>query len=276
MNNHQRQARLVCSTLKMTLGSVFVLMLMSPVLQSSLGSTGSRVLDAPRIHVKNSDFSTNWSGYAVASNLSSPSSNFFKSVTGSWIVPALSCTLATSYSAIWVGIDGYSGNTVEQIGTEQDCSGGTQNNYAWFEMYPKATRMITTVQVHAGDLITASVQHLGGNQFSVSIKNLSVQPVQSFSKTVKATGGSQLSSVEWIVEAPSSGGVQPLANFRTVSINGATFATSDSPRTFDPVNGLGPGTMTDVKMVDQSGVRIIAVPSALDPTGTSFTVAYAG
>jgi hypothetical protein len=40
------------------------------------------------------------------------------------------------YSSAWVGIDGYSDNTVEQIGTEQDWIWGRAIYYSWFEMYP--------------------------------------------------------------------------------------------------------------------------------------------
>ena len=46
-----------------------------------------------------------------------------------------------TYSSVWVGIDGYSSNTVEQIGTEQDVSAnGKTSYYAWYEMYPQAER----------------------------------------------------------------------------------------------------------------------------------------
>src|SRR5215472_3488086 len=65
--------------------------------------------------------SSNWSGYAVTGAKGSVSD-----VTGSWIVPTMDCsTTPTGYSAMWVGIDGYSSNTVEQIGTESDCVNGT-------------------------------------------------------------------------------------------------------------------------------------------------------
>jgi len=41
-------------------------------------------------------------------------------------------------SAIWVGIDGSSDRTVEQIGTEQDWSMGAPVYYAWLRCIPRA------------------------------------------------------------------------------------------------------------------------------------------
>lgn len=53
-------------------------------------------------------------------------------------VPTVDCIVTpTSYSAFWVGLDGYSSKTVEQIGTEADCKGATPSYYAWYEFYPK-------------------------------------------------------------------------------------------------------------------------------------------
>ena len=67
--------------------------------------------------------SVNWSGYAVETNLASPQEYAFTDVTGSWIVPSVSSS-QTAYSSTWIGLDGDSSNTVEQIGTEQDYING--------------------------------------------------------------------------------------------------------------------------------------------------------
>src|SRR4051794_21275294 len=58
--------------------------------------------------------SSNWSGYAVTGTPGS-----ITDVKGSWIVPGIqgACGTTDSYSSFWIGIDGYSSNTVEQIGT---------------------------------------------------------------------------------------------------------------------------------------------------------------
>ena len=55
---------------------------------------------------------------------------------GSWIVPTVTgSSRGTTYSAVWVGIDGYSDSTVEQIGTEEDVVNGGPSMHAWWEMY---------------------------------------------------------------------------------------------------------------------------------------------
>ena len=46
---------------------------------------------APGIHVKNGT-STNWSGYAVETNLASPQSSAVSDVVGTWIVPGTTAT----------------------------------------------------------------------------------------------------------------------------------------------------------------------------------------
>jgi len=84
-------------------------------------------------------------------------------------VPAVSCNSGTTYSSMWVGIDGYSSNSVEHTGTDSDCSNGSGVFYAWYEMYPKASQLISGLAIHAGDTINAEVKYNGGISFTLSI-----------------------------------------------------------------------------------------------------------
>lgn len=59
-----------------------------------------------------------WAGYAVTGAAGS-----FTSVSASWTQPTASCAAGSQYTAFWVGLDGYASKTVEQIGTEADCTG---------------------------------------------------------------------------------------------------------------------------------------------------------
>ena len=68
--------------------------------------------------IRNTVESTNWAGYAVVGSDVSD-------VVGTWIQPAVTCSSQTAYVATWVGIDGYSSDTVEQTGTLAYCSGGS-------------------------------------------------------------------------------------------------------------------------------------------------------
>lgn len=69
--------------------------------------------------------SSNWSGYAETS--SAP----YTSVSGQWTVPTVTGPNG-SYSAAWIGIDGFTNDSLIQTGTEQDYSGGSGRYSAWW------------------------------------------------------------------------------------------------------------------------------------------------
>src|SRR5207253_2086876 len=85
---------------------------------------------------------------------------------------------STSYSSIWVGLDGYANATVEQIGTEQDWTKRGQRNYAWFEMYPSGAYLISGFPVNPGDSISAQVQYEGNGVFQLTINNTTHRAAQ--------------------------------------------------------------------------------------------------
>lgn len=218
--------------------------------------------------------STNWSGYAAVSSISSPADGFVNSVTGSWVIPTVTLNSSQdTYVATWVGIDGFSDGTVEQIGTEQDCVNGIQENYAWVEFYPGPSRIIRGFTVNVGDAFTASVAYEGGSLFALSLNDLTTG--KSYSRTYNAVA--QRQSAEWVVEAPSSSAseVLPLANFGTVNFSSAQF--TDNTGTTYAIDGLGPGTYDTIALDDPNGGS--AKPSSLldsaYPNGpSSFSVTY--
>src|SRR2546429_9286389 len=93
--------------------------------------------------------SSNWAGYAAFNGR-------YTTVSASWRQPTASCTSATTYSSFWVGLDGYSSNTVEQTGTSADCSGGTPRYSAGYEMNPKFPGNLS-IAVRPGDPMSAPV-----------------------------------------------------------------------------------------------------------------------
>ena len=191
---------------------------------------------APRIRDRDTT-SSNWSGYAVETSLASPQQNSVSDVQGRWIVPKITASSsANAYSAFWLGIDGDTDNTVEQIGTEHDWTASGQQNYAWFEMYPHGTVVISGFPLNVGDQIAAEVKYVSGGVFALTITNLTrnVYYVAPMSST--RLKSAQRSSAEWIVEAPYSGGVLPLADFGTGSfslckatLNGVTGPIDNAP-----------------------------------------------
>ena len=160
--------------------------------------------------------SSNWSGYAATGGTGA-----FTSVSSSWVEPTGKCSSGDQYSSFWVGLDGYSSSSVEQIGSEVDCSGRTPQYYSWYEMYP-ADPVNFSNTVRPGDHFTGSVTSTGLMSFTLKLSDTT----QGWSHTVtKTLSRAARSSAEVIVEAPcctTSGDILPLAHFRTVSFLGST------------------------------------------------------
>ena len=179
--------------------------------------------------------STNWSGYAVTG-----ANGAYKSVSASWTEPAATCSgRSDQYAAFWVGLDGYSSDSVEQTGTDSDCDGRTPSYYGWYEMYP-ANPVNFSNAVSPGDSITASVTFSGTETYTLVLKDITKNWTQTITKN---ESGLARSSAEVITEAPSSeSGVLPLADFGTVSYSAST------------ANGtsLGAQSPTEIIMIDNS------------------------
>lgn len=228
---------------------VGVLVIAAALSATAGGATPS--LRHGRMHRITNSTSTNWSGYAVTGSR-------FTSVSSSWTEPTVTCS-ATAYSSFWVGLDGDTSNTVEQTGTDADCSGKTPQYYAWYEMYPKYPVNLSG-KVAPGDKLSASVTTNGSGSFTLKITD----GTQGWTNTTTAKlKSAKLASAEVIAEAPSSSsGVLPLANFGTVGFTGATVngsvLTSSTPH-------LDPITM-------QSGSTVKAQPSSM--SSGSFSVAW--
>jgi hypothetical protein len=150
------------------------------------------------------DTSGSWSGYVSRSGP-------YSAVSGSWVVPTVTCaTAAPSYTLEWVGIDGWGNNTVEQDGTETDCINGVQVTRVWYEMWGDSA-LNGGLQLYApksdivapGDEVTAGVALVSGTwEFLVTDSTAG----WSFSASAPSpTPAPALSSVEAIVEAPREG-----------------------------------------------------------------------
>jgi hypothetical protein len=195
--------------------------------------------------------SSNWSGYAATGRT-------FTKVSATWTQPAVSCGSATTYSSFWVGLDGDGSNSVEQTGTEADCSGGRAVYSSWYEMYPKYPVNFSN-PVSPGDVFQASVTYNGSGKFVLVIAD----KTKGWSHTVNATlNNPALASAEVIAEAPSSGsGVLPLSNFGTVNFSGSS------------ANGASLASFSPDKITMASGSTTKAVPGSIS-SGGSFSVAW--
>ena len=100
--------------------------------------------------------STLWSGYEVTSF-----STTYSSVSADWVQPRTSCPTGkvgkNAWSLFWVGLDGgNSSRTVEQGGSEAQCTKHKVHYYAWWEMFP-TNAIQSAFPVFPGDHISSSV-----------------------------------------------------------------------------------------------------------------------
>jgi hypothetical protein len=228
--------------------------------------------------------SANWAGY-VATPSTAKSTPFTK-VFAAWVQPAATCVPGqVSDTAFWVGLGGFNAgaSALEQTGTEAACSATGRATYAvWYELLPAAPVRVN-VPVTPGDSMVASVA-VSGRKVTVQISNYTRK--KTVVKKLTMPSAPDVSSAEWIVEAPSdcaSGGVcmpVPLTNFGSVgfvsakaSASGHTGAIDDpawsaTPIALDPVAGPTP--------IDVAAPRGTAIPGALsdDRNGSSFQVSW--
>ena len=221
-------------------------------LGTTAATTTSAVEHAPNVRLR-AGTSTNWSGYAVAG---SPGS--FRTVSASWTQPTVTCTAQNSYSAFWVGLDGDTTSTVEQLGTEADCVGGVARYSSWYEMYPHKSSP-TSVAVLPGHNYHASVVSLGSGNFQLSLQDTTTGAAPF--TTVQKLPNAKLASAEAIAEAPSGGGVLPLAHFAPIQFSNVT--ANGTPMTSPPAD--------QITMVNTSGA-VKAQPSQL--SGGAFSVTW--
>ncbi len=222
-------------------------------------------------------YSSNWSGYGAATNLSAPATGSVTAVSGSWVVPTVTGPRrGTDYSSAWVGIDGLSDSTVEQIGTEQDVSNGTAHYDAWWEMYSSGKgqpeQVISGFTIKPGDSITASVTYTGSGNFVLKITDNTSKKSFTTTQNTTATQSPTASqnSAEWIVEAPTVGGRQAsVADFGTITFTNAS-ATINSVA--GPINDSA-WQNEAIDMVSSKG-SLLDSTSALNSSGTGFTVTY--
>jgi hypothetical protein len=233
--------------------------------------------------------SSNWAGYSAVSPADGATSTF-TSATGTWKVPTVSCSNATAgyASAVWVGLGGYdlNSNALEQLGTDSDCNdAGKPTYYMWYELVP-APPVNVTLAIHAGNTVTASV-NVSGGVIWLWLKNRSTGVV--FSKKV-AMASPDLSSADWIVEAPSSCSrftcrPVPLSNFGSVTVSRiATTADGHAGTLTDPAwtsaqiqlvphsgNGFYPGSERGTNQPNSSAGTTLP---ALSTDGRSFTLGW--
>jgi len=209
--------------------------------------------------------SYNWSGYADAATNSLPA---FRAVSGSWVVPSVSCTPEDRITSQWVGLDGLTSQTVEQDGTIGWCFEDVPTYFTWYEMYPGDSVEVGT-SLQPGDSIAASVTRVSSTNYSLVVTD-STHPSASFSQTASCSVQCVDSSAEWISERPSFDiGIVPQAKYGKWNLTNAqaTFRGTPGSITNDPSNYR-------ITMIDATQSYPLDLTSPLGGGGTSFSTKW--
>lgn len=255
------------------------------------------------INVTSPALAANWAGYAVDGGT-------FNYVTGDWTVPTLTCGSVSStedyYSAQWIGVDGYNGDTVEQDGTEADCIDGTPQYDAWWELYGAVNDPDPSVNngaevaldpalypVSPGDFMESWVTESTSGASQTWTFNLvdrsspGATPNWTFTQPETVTGfdyqgGSlpAMSSVEWIAERPalctdiscSTYQLTSLAPFGSVMFTDAT-AKAVGSTTFQSLFDM-PNFAIEMTSNGMSTGTILAVSGPIQTDGKTFAVTW--
>jgi hypothetical protein len=232
--------------------------------------------------------SINWSGYGDSES----GTNTVSYVSGSWTIPAVQC-LSPPYQnqdaflSDWVGIDGLTNGTVEQLGTATQCFEGVEYYYVWYEMFPAGTvEEGTTACINdnvdcpqPGDRVSASISVTpaggGVNNYTLQLTD-HTRPEESFSVTSSCAATTCVdASAEWIVERPAFGlpfGFQivPLSDFGRSFFSSANVVSGGK---FSSSGGFQDGPVYDIAMSDDTASYYLDCVDQPSPPGTLLSTA---
>jgi hypothetical protein len=207
--------------------------------------------------------SFNWSGYADTS----ATHQAFTKVSGAWTTPSVTCSAEDQITSDWVGLDGFSSSTVEQLGTISWCFQGTPTYFTWYEMFPAGTVEVGTA-LKPGDKIAASVTRTGTSYVLKLTDSTTAGNNISVTKTC-ALATCLDTSAEWISERPSfSIGIVPQAHYNAFKLTSGSVTASGKTTTI----GAGPG-VNAITMIDATQTYNLNTVSGLTG-GNAFSTTW--
>jgi peptidase A4-like protein len=219
--------------------------------------------------------SLNSAGYAVSRRRTR-----FRFASATYFVPYLNCRLSPgSYSAGWVGLDGFVGTprSVEQVGVAANCStAGKAAYHAWFAMYPHARRTLR-VSVRAGDSVTASVYYDQGTaRFMLGLVNNTTGGHSQVRAKCPSGVTCPRTSAEIITSTLTTGSgsklkIRPLADYGAMSFTGIAITNRAGDR--GSVRSAHWGATRIVETEQAAPFRVIARPTLVH--GTTFATYWA-
>jgi hypothetical protein len=160
----------------------------------------------------------NWSGFATYGD-------HFRFVSATYSIPSLNCAVSPdgSFDSQWVGLDGYTSATVEQVGTYAQCSGGTPSYFAFYEMYPSGSGAVSFSGVSPGDSISVNVFYSSSaSKWNLTLRDNTTPGLNGISQSLSCPSGSTCrnANAEVISEVPDGG--PPAASLGDYGIVGFT------------------------------------------------------
>jgi hypothetical protein len=213
--------------------------------------------------------STNWSGYAQ-----NDAKGTYTDVVDTWVVPTVNTSAkGHQYSSDWVGVGGYSEDTLVQAGTEADNIKGKAQYDAWTEILPAAEVPLAGFTIEPGDQITTTVVEISTNKWDMTVKDDTTG--KSGSRTVSYTSSGE--SAEAIHERPEVGGsLATLAKTTKVTFVPGDFSTAAPGATpvLKPLITAATGAkLHEILMVNNGDTKTIASPSNPSAAKDGFAVA---
>ncbi len=148
------------------------------------------------LYVVSSATSANWSGYVATPGPMTAASGTFN-------VPSVGTSSGTTYTSIWVGIDGDTNNDLIQAGIQVEYTPGSGVTvFPWWEILHASETPISSMTVSVGDQITVAIDEVSSGMWSIEVADDTMH--QSFTTTESYSGPG--TSAEWIVERPEVNG----------------------------------------------------------------------
>jgi hypothetical protein len=203
-----------------------------------------------------------WAGYGFT-----PSTSSNQQVSGNWTVPTETCGQGDEDIIPWVGYGGALAPSsidyhIVQTGTTIICNDPyvTTPYSAWYEDYPTPDVSIAYT-VKPSDTISATVSYKGNGQYPLTLTDTTQG--WSFSITVSDTDSTVLTyGGEIVVENNTAGGVP---KFTPIPFSNAFYTDNGVKKPISQMAGF-------IKFEGNSKMA----PSAIDSSGTQFTVSQVG
>jgi hypothetical protein len=216
----------------------------------------------------------NWTGYAAVAHKNVA----LRYVSASFYVPSLDCANSPAGSAgpasaaQWVGLDGDTSATVEQIGINGYCDNGTPAYYAWYQLYPAGLVTLTTA-INAGDAISASVYYdASTREYELTLNDVTSGQSSLTVASCPAKATCENSSAEAITSDPNGGTPDGwnLADYGSESFIGGTVTSRDGVKGSFAASSLWDSD--EIVMLD-TAKAVMAYPSPLQG-GAAFSTTW--